>query len=132
MAATWKQHNWFRHSILISEDRDYFIQQAVCLIWVNCWREFVGEFIPLLENWLRTTQNEVSMLPAETANCLKELHKTCDFMYDDIQTLLSYSQVNKYLNEIAKYLKDYSIIKYLRKEDCYDRNVYRTCNRLKK
>ena len=53
-------------------------------------------------------------------------------MYDDIQTLLSYSQVNKYLNEIAKYLKDYSIIKYLRKEDCYDRNVCRTCNRLKK
>ena len=82
-------------------------------IWVNCWREFVGEFIPLLENWLRTTQNEVSMLPAETAYCLKELHKTCDFMYDDIQTLLSYSKFNIDLNEIVKYLKNYSIIKHL-------------------
>ena len=82
-------------------------------IWVNCWREFVGEFIPLLENWLRTTQNEVSMLPAETAYCLKELHKACDIMYDDIQTLLSYSKFNIDLNEIVKYLKNYSIIKHL-------------------
>ena len=53
-------------------------------------------------------------------------------MYDDIQTLLLYSQVYKDLNEIVKYLKDYSIIKYLREEACYDPNIYRTCSRLKK
>ena len=53
-------------------------------------------------------------------------------MYDDIQTLLSYSKFNKDLDEIVKYLKDYSIIKYLREEDCYEPNIYRTCSRLKK
>ena len=96
------------------------------------WREFVHEFIPLLGNWLRTTQNDVPTLLAETTYCLKELHETCDFMYDDIQTLLSYSQVNKDLNELVKYLKDYSIIKCFRKEDCYDPNIYRICSCLKK
>ena len=53
-------------------------------------------------------------------------------MYDDIQTLLLYSKFNKDLDEIVKYLKDYSIIKYLREEDCYDPNIYRTCGLLKK
>ena len=95
-------------------------------------REFAREFIPLLGNWLRTTQNELPTLLAETAYCLKELHKTSDSMYDDIQTLLSYSKFNKDLDEIAKYLKDYSIIKCLREEGCYDPNIYRTCSHLKK
>ena len=66
------------------------------------WREFVREFIPLLGNWLRTTQNEVPTLLVETANCLKELHKTCDSMYDEIEAPLSYSKFNKDLDEIVK------------------------------
>ena len=53
-------------------------------------------------------------------------------MYDDIQTLLLYSKFNKDLDEIVKYLKDYSVIKYLREEDYCDPDIYRTCSHLKK
>ena len=54
---------------------------------ISC-RKFVHEVIPLLGNCLRTTQNEVPTLLAETAYCLKELYKTCDSMYDDILKLV--------------------------------------------
>ena len=133
MTAAWNRHNWFKYSVLISEDRDYFYPAGSMFDHSDfSWTVFAREFIPLLGNWLRTTQNEVPTLLAETAYCLKELHKTCDSMYDDIQTLLSYSKFNKDLDEIVKYLKDYSIIKYLREEDCYDPNIYCTCSHLKK
>ena len=72
------------------------------------------------------------MLIAETAYCLKQLHKTCDFIYDDIQTLLLQPKLNKDLNEIVNCLRDYSIIKHLREEDCYNTNIYCTCSHLKK
>ena len=133
MTAAWNRHNWFKYSILISEDRDYFYPAGSMFDHSDfSWRKFTCEFIPLLGNWLGTTQNEVPMLLAETAYCLKELHKTCDSMYDDMQTLLSYSKFNQDLDEIVKYIKVYNIIKYLREEDCYDPNIYRTCSRLKK
>ena len=95
------------------------------------WREFAREFIPLLGNWLRTTQNEVPTLLAETALCLKELHKICDPIYKDVQTLLWSAQFND-IDELIKYLRDYNISKYLRDKKCFDPVIYHTCDRLKK
>ena len=69
------------------------------------WTEFAREFILLLGNWLRTTQNEVPILLAETVCCLKELHKICDPIYKDIQTLPLSAQFND-LDGIIKYLRD--------------------------
>ena len=78
------------------------------------WTEFAREFILLLGNWLRTTQNEVPILLAETVCCLKELHKICDPIYKDIQTIPLFAQFND-LDEIIKYLRDGDeLIKYLR------------------
>ena len=86
-------------------------------------REFAREFIPLLGNRLRTTQNEVPTLLAETASCLKELHKIFDPIYKDIQTLLWSAQFND-IDEIIKYLRDYDIIKYLTDKKCFDSVIY--------
>ena len=131
--AAWNPHDWFKYSVLISEDRGYFYPVGSTFDYSDfSWRKFARECIPFLGNWSRTTQNEVPTLLTETGFCLKELHKTCDSINDDIQTLLLYSKFNKDLDEIVKYLKDYSIIKYLREEDCYDPNIYRTCGLLKK
>ena len=133
MTAAWNRHNWFKYSVLVSEDRDYFYPAGSMFDHSGFnWRKFAHEFIPLLGNWLRTTQNEVPTLLAESAYCLKELHKTCTSMYDDIQTLMLCSKFNIDLDEIVKYFKNYSIIKYLRAEDCYDPNIYRTCSCLEK
>ena len=78
------------------------------------WRVFGHEFIPLLRNWLRTTQNKAPTLLAETTSCLKELHKICDPIYKDIQTIPLFAQFND-LDEIIKYLRDGDeLIKYLR------------------
>ena len=47
------------------------------------WRDFAHGFIPLLGNWLKTTQkNEVPILLKGIVSCLKELHKTCDSIYN--------------------------------------------------
>ena len=96
------------------------------------WREFVHEFIPLLRNWLRTTQNEFPTLLAEIASCLKKLHKICNPIYKDIQMLLLSAQFND-LDEIIKYSRDEDeLIKYLRDKDYFDSVIYHTCSRLKK
>ena len=69
---------------------------------------------------------------AETVSCFKELHKICDPIYKDIQTLLLSAQFNN-LDEIIKYLRDGDeLIKYLRDEDYFDPVIYHTCSRLKK
>ena len=69
---------------------------------------------------------------AETFSCFKELHKICDPIYKDIQTLLLSAQFNN-LDEIIKYLRDGDeLIKYLRDEDYFDPVIYHTCSRLKK
>ena len=80
---------------------------------------------------VKNNTNEVSTLLAETASCLKELHKICDPLYKDIQMLLWSAQFND-VDEIIKYLRDCGIIKYLRDENCFDPVIFRSCNRLKK
>ena len=81
------------------------------------------EFIPLIGNWLRTTKIEVPGLLAETASCLKELHKIYDPIHKDIQMLLWSAQFND-IDEIIKYLRDYDIIKYLTDKKCFDSVIY--------
>ena len=106
MTAAWNQHNWLKYSVLISEDRDFFHPAGSMFDHSDfSWREFAPEFILLLGNWLRTTQNEIPILLAETVCCLKELHKICDPIYKDIQTLPLSAQFND-LDGIIKYLRD--------------------------
>ena len=87
---TWNRCNWFKYSILISEDLDHFHPANSIFDEPDfSWRDFAHEFIPLLGNWLKVTQkNEAPTSLKDIFSCLKELHKTCDSMYDDIQTLL--------------------------------------------
>ena len=133
MTVSWNRHNWLKYSVLISEDRDYFYPADSTFDHSDfSWREFVHEFIPLLRNWLGTTQNEFPTLLAETASCLKKLHKICDHIYKDIQTLLFSAQFND-LDEIIKYSRDKDeLIKYLRDKDYFDPVIYHSCSRLKK
>ena len=52
-------------------------------------------------------------------------------MYDDIHALLSCSKF-KNLDQLVEYLKDFSIMKYLREEDHYDLMFYQICTRLRR
>ena len=71
------------------------------------------------------------MILSETTDCLNFLHDICDLVHDDICALLSCSKFNE-LDGLVEYLKDFSIIKYLREEDHHGLMFYQTCSRLKK
>ena len=70
------------------------------------------EFIPQLRDWLKVTQkNEVPTSLKGIVSCLKELHITCDSIYDNIQTLLLTPKFyNHEVNEddIIEYVRDFS------------------------
>ena len=83
----------------------------------------------------RNTKKEVPTSLKGIASCLKELHKTCDSLYDDIHTLLLTPKFyNHEVNEgdIIEYIRDFDIGKYFRYEGILDPTIYQTCvNRLK-
>ena len=95
------------------------------------WRDFAHEFIPLLGNWLKVTQKNVVLKSLKAiVSCLKELHKTCDSIYDDVQTFLLTSKFyNHEVNEddIIEYVRDFDIGKYFRDESILDPAIYQTC-----
>ena len=124
------RYNWFKHEVLISRGKEYFHTAGPTFQQHDfSWREFAIHFTPLVGNWLRLTKRETLELISEIAECLNHLHSICDFMYDNIHALLSCSKF-KNLDQLVEYLKDFSIMKYLREEDHYDLMLYQICTRL--
>ena len=119
--VAWNRHNWCKYCTLISNEDEYFIGSSSFFDLPNfSWRELAFNFIPLLGNWLRTT--EVLTLLLETNFCLEELHEICDHMSEDIQTLLGSTRFGD-LGEIVEYLTN---------NDYFYPDINCICERLKK
>lgn len=77
MTSFRNRDNWFKYTVLISKNKEYSYAASTTFDHPDfSWKEFAHEFIPLLRNSLRATQNEVPTLLAEAVYCLKELRET--------------------------------------------------------
>ena len=81
-----------------------------------------------------TEKNEVPTSLKGIVSCLKELHKTCVSIYDNIKTILLTPKLyNRQVNEddIIEYIRDFDIGKYFQDESVLDSAIYQTCKRIK-